>query len=205
MFLPPVIHASHPPIVRSEPTIQPKTFAFSAPRFSSLHWNIFQAWWLEQRFRRAFPALAPRENFGLARLTACFVSRYLHHLLQTHLLSAQLLPELLALARQTLFPRNSLPPPAAPPPSPEQVEEIKQACAGSILSLLPAFLCRRLLGDNQVDWAREVELELDIWADTWMNKHLAYKLLDLVIVRVLPEIAEKGVTELMEARLGHLP
>lgn len=142
------------------------------------------------------------ENHRTSQTNRLLSSRYLHHLLQTYLLSSHLLPDLLALARQTLFPHNSLPPPAAPAPSPEQVREIKHACAQSILSLLPPSLCRRLWGADQDGWAEEVEVELDVWNDSWMNKHLAYKVLDLIIVRVLPEVAEKGVQELMEARLG---
>ena len=35
-----------------------------------------------------------------------------------------------------------------------------------------------------------------------MNKHLGYRMLELVLVRVLPELGEKTVKELMEMRLG---
>lgn len=47
---------------------------------------------------------------------------------------------------------------------------------------------------------QEVEGELDVWGDAYLNKHLAYQILELVVVRVLPEMGEKGVKELMEAR-----
>lgn len=46
----------------------------------------------------------------------------------------------------------------------------------------------------------EVETELDIWSDAYLNRHLAYQILELVVIRVLPEIGEKGVHELMEGR-----
>ncbi len=48
----------------------------------------------------------------------------------------------------------------------------------------------------------EVERELDVWGDAYLNRHLAYQVLELVVVRVLPEIGEKGVSGLMEGRLG---
>lgn len=49
----------------------------------------------------------------------------------------------------------------------------------------------------------EVESELlDVWSDGYLNRHVAYQVLELVVVRILPEMAEKGVSELMERRLG---
>lgn len=42
---------------------------------------------------------------------------------------------------------------------------------------------------------------LDVFGDAYCNKHLVYGLLELVLVRLLPELAEKGVTELWEERL----
>lgn len=41
-----------------------------------------------------------------------------------------------------------------------------------------------------------------MWSDGYLNRHVAYQVLELVVVRVLPEIAESGVSELMERRLG---
>lgn len=50
---------------------------------------------------------------------------------------------------------------------------------------------------------RQVEGEmLDVWSDGYLNRHVAYQVLELVVVRVLPEMAEKGASELMERRLG---
>jgi hypothetical protein len=41
---------------------------------------------------------------------------------------------------------------------------------------------------------------LDVFGDAYLNKHLVYNILDLVLVRVVPEMGEKGVRELMEER-----
>ncbi|KXH38871.1 PXA domain-containing protein [Colletotrichum nymphaeae SA-01] len=43
---------------------------------------------------------------------------------------------------------------------------------------------------------------LDIFSDEYCNKHLAYSILELILVRLMPELAEKGVVELWEERLS---
>jgi len=66
-------------------------------------------------------------------------------------------------------------------------------------------VCRRFFGtDDQEQWIEELEGELDVWGDEYMNKHLAYAVLELIIVRALPELAEKRVEELMKERIGDL-
>ncbi len=51
---------------------------------------------------------------------------------------------------------------------------------------------------------REVEKELGVWGDGYLNRHVGYAILELVLVRVLPELGEKGVAGLVEGRLGVL-
>ena len=65
-------------------------------------------------------------------------------------------------------------------------------------------MCSRVFGSGDRDvWIWEVERELlDVWGDAYLNKHLAYSILELVVVRVLPEVGEKGVEELMRERIG---
>ena len=73
------------------------------------------------------------------------------------------------------------------------------------------MVCKRLFGGGGADdgeegeWVRQLEGELDAWADGWMTRHLAYRALELVVVRVLPEMGERGVKELMEMRVGGTP
>ncbi|KAI1414652.1 PXA domain-containing protein [Hypoxylon sp. FL1857] len=43
---------------------------------------------------------------------------------------------------------------------------------------------------------------LDVFSDPYCNKHLAYGILELILVRLMPELAEKGVIELWEERLS---
>lgn len=77
--------------------------------------------------------------------------------------------------------------------------EIRRRCAEALSALFPDIL-HRAAGLSREDVVKEVESDLDVWGDAYMNKHLSYQILDLVIVRVLPEMGEKGVKELMEAR-----
>lgn len=43
---------------------------------------------------------------------------------------------------------------------------------------------------------------LDVFSDEYCNRHLLYGILELVLVRLMPELAEKGVAELWEERLS---
>ncbi|KAL9027232.1 MAG: hypothetical protein Q9196_004220 [Gyalolechia fulgens] len=127
------------------------------------------------------------------------LDQYLRHLVIGHLRHPALLPALLAAVRTNLFPRNALPPPAPDPPTAEQRAEMKRQCAEALSALLP-WILSRAAGLSRQDVVTEVESDLDVWSDAYMNKHLAYQILDLVTVRILPEMGEKGVQELMEAR-----
>ncbi|KAL8995307.1 MAG: hypothetical protein Q9188_006841 [Gyalolechia gomerana] len=127
------------------------------------------------------------------------LDQYLHHLIHGYLLKLSLLPLLLSTIRTNLFPHNALPPPSPDPPTAEQQREIRRKCAEALSALLPD-IPHRAAGLSREDVVKEVESDLDVWGDAYMNKHLSYQILDLVIVRVLPEMGEKGVKELMEAR-----
>jgi hypothetical protein len=48
----------------------------------------------------------------------------------------------------------------------------------------------------------QLESLLDVVGDEYCNKHLMYSVLELVLVRLMPELSEKGVVELWEERLG---
>lgn len=128
----------------------------------------------------------------------------MHHTIHTQFQPSQLLPTLFRTLRHILFPNSSLPPPAPPPPCPSEVSDIRRTCALSLLSLLPAAVCKRFFGaEEEEDWVGEVEGELDAWRDEYLNKHLGYAILELIVVRVLPELGEQRVEELLKERLGN--
>jgi hypothetical protein len=67
--------------------------------------------------------------------------------------------------------------------------------------LIPTpILARFFASDAPADWDRAIEAELDVWGDSYLNRHLAYAVVELVVVRVMPELHEKGVQEMMERR-----
>jgi hypothetical protein len=47
-----------------------------------------------------------------------------------------------------------------------------------------------------------VEGWLDVLGDPYLNRHLVFAVLELCLVRVLPELAEKGPRDVIEERLG---
>jgi splicing suppressor protein 51 len=56
-------------------------------------------------------------------------------------------------------------------------------------------------GDDAAE-NREVEALLMVLSDDYCNKHLMYGLVELLLVRLMPELSDKGVVELLEERLG---
>lgn len=67
---------------------------------------------------------------------------------------------------------------------------------------------RRLKGDTGGHTEKERRIRdiegqvLDLFDDAYCNKHLLYGVVDLIIVRLVPELAEKGIWELRDERLG---
>jgi hypothetical protein len=128
-------------------------------------------------------------------------SRILSHAIQTHVLDPTLLPQLLRTARAALFPNNSPAPPRIIPSASEQLL-IRQRCAQAILSLIPAKAKDIYFGPDIQCRTREVEEVLNIFDDSYCNKHLLYGVVELIVVRLMPELAEKGVEELLGERLN---
>ncbi|KAL2074689.1 hypothetical protein VTL71DRAFT_8468 [Oculimacula yallundae] len=129
------------------------------------------------------------------------VDKILSHAIQTHVLDPTLLPQLLRTTRAALFPNNTLGPPRSIPSATEQLL-IRRRCAETILSLVPARIQDVYFGPGIERRVREVEEVLNVFGDSYCNKHLMYGVVELIIVRLLPEIAEKGVEELLEERLS---
>ncbi|KAG0651821.1 hypothetical protein D0Z07_1312 [Hyphodiscus hymeniophilus] len=129
------------------------------------------------------------------------IDKLLSHAIQAHVLDLALLPTLLRTARAALFPNNTLAPPRTIPSASEQVL-IRHRCAQAILSLIPAKIQDVYFGPGIERRVREVEDALDIFGDSYCNKHLLYGVVELIIVRLIPELAEKGVEELLEERLS---
>jgi len=125
-----------------------------------------------------------------------------HHIQQ--LFAASHLPNLLRILRGVLFPNNapgksSL----APPSSDAELVALRRRAASALLGLLPTSVAKVYFGkkdgSGMVD---DMDGLLMILNDEYCNKHLMYSVLELILVRLMPELSERGVGELWEDRLG---
>lgn len=112
------------------------------------------------------------------------------------------------------FPNNAPGTPSLFPPSSElELVELRQRAARAIIGLLPTSVAKMYLGkegaaldaDGSIrmqSMVDDVEGLLMVISDDYCNKHLMYSVLELILVRLMPELSEKGVVELWEERLG---
>lgn len=155
------------------------------------------------------------------------LDRLLSHHIQS-LFDPSHLPPLLRSLRGALFPNNSPGSSSlAAPQSEEELLALRRRAARAIRGLLPTSVARVYFGgrlwrlggilgsgDNFGRSSAAVDREddervvdelaglLDVVGDEYCNKHLMYSVLELVFVRLMPELSEKGVMELWEERLG---
>jgi len=130
------------------------------------------------------------------------VCRFLHYTLERRVFAPSLLPPLLLNVRAIIFPGNTMGPATPPPPSAEEALAIRRRAAEDILSLFPPSVARRFFATDDHD-NMVVQIEegvLDVFGDAYMNKHLIYGILELVMVRLVPELLEKTPTELLADR-----
>ena len=106
------------------------------------------------------------------------------------LLSANWLPSVLQAARNALFPDNGLAPPRIPP-SDDEVAQIRHECATAILETIPGLVRARFFATTDKDqMLEEIDAELDLLADAHVNKHLIVSVIQILVVRLFPELAE---------------
>ncbi|PQE13134.1 PXA domain-containing protein [Rutstroemia sp. NJR-2017a BBW] len=137
------------------------------------------------------------------------IDKILSHQIHTHLLDPSLLAPLLRTTRLALFPNNTLAP-ARVPPTPAEIVVIRRKCAEAILALIPMPVRDVYFGsgtgagteNKEERHIKEVEDILDVFSDVYCNKHLLYAVVELIVIRLIPELAEKGVEELWAERLS---
>lgn len=162
-------------------------------------------------------------------LTNTSVGRFLSHHIQA-LFSPSRLPPLLRSVRGVLFPNNAPGKPTLFPPSSDaELLALRRRAASALWGVLPKTVCRMYLGGGprltlrhgalaggagdardeedptppeEEDMVDEVEGLLMVFSDEYCNKHLVYGILELILVRLMPELSEKGVGELWDERLG---
>jgi hypothetical protein len=92
-----------------------------------------------------------------------------------------------------MFPNNSLGP-GRVPPTPEEADLLRAKCAAAIIDALPPIVVKQVFakrGTKEVQ--RQVEDMLEIFGDGYMNKHLVVGIVDLVVIKLFPELVEQRI------------
>ncbi|KAI6904904.1 hypothetical protein KC355_g19067 [Hortaea werneckii] len=111
-------------------------------------------------------------------------------IIHAQLLNPALLPTVLRAIRTAVFPDNAMAPARVPPTS-EETLQIKRECARVIVEAVPdAVRTRYFATKDKETMRRDVEDRLDLFADPYVNKHLLVAALDLIVVRLFPELAD---------------
>lgn len=71
-----------------------------------------------------------------------------------------------------------------------------------MFELLPRFAISKFYNTNDEEVVvDQIEVDLlDPFDDQYLNKHLAYGLLELILVKLIPELAEQSITDLLAER-----
>ncbi|PFH54905.1 hypothetical protein XA68_12147 [Ophiocordyceps unilateralis] len=104
-----------------------------------------------------------------------------------------------------MFPNNAPGPSSLSPPTSEaELRALRRRAASALWSLVPSAAAGRvyLAARSDADAIDQVDESLLVLGDVYCNKHLLYATLELLFVRLMPELSEKGVAELWEERLA---
>ncbi|KAJ8112909.1 hypothetical protein OPT61_g4838 [Boeremia exigua] len=162
---------------------------------------------LSQQIRPIGPALDLQSGHLRSRsvsplLPHSAAHRFLSHNIHTRILNPALLPGVLRIVRTTLFPNNGMGP-ARQIPTEDEAKNIKHRCAASLLRLVPSKVADVFFAsDSKVAQHQHVEEILECLEDTYMNKHLIFQILELIVLRLAPELEQRGVRDLIEERTG---
>lgn len=130
---------------------------------------------------------------GILSLTSSrsFSHRLLSHTIHARVLNPALLPPALQAIRRAIFPDDALGP-ARMPPSDDEVVAIRRECARVIVEVVPPYVRSKYFATGDVAIMRDdVEESLDLFADSFINKHLIVDIVELIFLRLFPEIGEE--------------
>jgi hypothetical protein len=92
-----------------------------------------------------------------------------------------------------MFPNNSLGP-GRVPPTPEEAILLRAKCAAAIIDALPPIVGKQVFTKKGTDEVqKQIEDMLEVFGDGYLNKHLIVAIVDLVVVRLFPELAEQRI------------
>jgi hypothetical protein len=102
-----------------------------------------------------------------------------------------LLPSVLQAIRSALFPNDALAAARQTPTAAEMVE-MKRECAKTVVEAVPGIVRTRFFARKDQDLMREdIEVSLDLFGDAYINKHLIISAVELIVVRLFPELADE--------------
>lgn len=103
------------------------------------------------------------------------------------------LPSVLATARVAVFPDNALAP-GRDVPTEDEVVAIRSECARAVVDAIPAVIRTRFFATRDKDLMRQdIEIDLDLFADAYLNKHLLIRVIELLFVRLFSELSETNI------------
>ncbi|KAF8470546.1 PXA domain-containing protein [Kalaharituber pfeilii] len=142
-----------------------------------------------------------------AQPAGSFVDMILSDLFHTHVTSHALLVQILASARAAMFPSGGSMGPPRPHPTESEKLAMREAAARALVRRIPGWVKRHWFGggaegEEERECWKVVEEHLDVLADKEINKHLVYQVVELLVVRLVPEVGEAVVRELLEGRIG---
>lgn len=106
-----------------------------------------------------------------------------------------LLPSVLQAIRSALFPNNALAA-ARLLPTAAEAATMKRECAEAIVNIVPVAIRQRFFATKDYDLMRQdVEMNLDLFADPYINKHLIISAVELIVARLFPELTETAADE----------
>ncbi|KAL7772546.1 hypothetical protein CFE70_002505 [Pyrenophora teres f. teres 0-1] len=118
------------------------------------------------------------------------------------ILNPAFLPVALRTLRATLFPSNTLGPPREMPTD-EEAKVIKHRCAATLLDLVPSKVAAGFFASSErEDQIRQIEDTLSCLDDTYLNKHFVFQVVELIVLRLFPELGDQGVKDLLEERIS---
>ena len=128
------------------------------------------------------------------------IDSLLSDLFKTHLASPELLATILTSSRAALFPNGSMGP-SRPYPTREEQVAIREAAVQALLQRIPTLIKRHYFGTKEHEWREPIDRHLDGLGEKEVNRHLVYQILELVVVRLVPEMGEAKICKLMAERV----
>lgn len=114
-------------------------------------------------------------------------------------LGPDMLVHILSAARDAVFPNGSLGP-ARPTPSTDEQSQIKVQTAHTLHSRLPTIVAKQCFGEDEAKQFELINELLEVLGEKEINKHLLYRLLDHVVIKLMPKLEECGASELYRER-----